>query len=78
MISAEDKQKLIVGFKQVKKTASQGACAKIFIAMDCSESISEGIRQLGGSAELVEIPTMRELGELCGIDVAASCAAIKR
>lgn len=71
----EDKSKLVVGFKQVKKVILAGVCEKIYLADDCSPNISDGLRSLAGGIEIISVPTMRELGNLCEIDVSASCAA---
>lgn len=78
MISAEEKQNLVVGFKQVSKAVRTGACVKIFIAEDCSANIADNLKGLSAGIETVFVPTMRDLGSMCGIDVPASCAAVKR
>ena len=41
------------------------------------ENISDNIISIANGIEIVTVPTMRELGTLCEIDVPASCAAIK-
>lgn len=71
----EDKNNLVVGFKQVKKAIASGSCIKIYLADDCSQNISDNLRSLASGIEIVSVPTMHELGALCEIDVAASCAA---
>lgn len=78
MIFPENKENCVIGFKQVSKAAKSGLCKKIFIAEDCSSSISDAILALSNNAEIVYVPSMRELGKSCGIDVSASCAAIIR
>ncbi|MDD6214089.1 MAG: ribosomal L7Ae/L30e/S12e/Gadd45 family protein [Firmicutes bacterium] len=76
MISSEEKANLIVGYKQVCKSIKNKTCKKIFIADDCSANMFENIAALSDGIEVVHIDTMRALGELCGIDVSASCAAV--
>ncbi len=71
----DNKKNLVVGFKQVKKAITSGVCIKIYLADDCSENISDNLRAIAGNTEIVSVPTMQELGNLCEIDVAASCAA---
>ncbi len=78
MISSEDKKRLTVGYKQVCKAIKSGSCEKIFLAEDCSSNMSDNIRVAAGGIEIVNIPTMRELGDICEIDVPASCAALIR
>lgn len=77
MSLTENKSNLVVGFKQVKKLLAAGNCKKIYLAEDCTSNISDSLRQMAGNVEIVTVATMRELGTLCEIDVAASCAAIK-
>ncbi len=77
-ILAEDKQNLIVGYKQVSKAIKNGTCKKIFVAMDSSSLILDSLLENTKDIEVVEIPTMRELGNECEIDVPASCAALIR
>ena len=77
MISAEDRNLLVVGLKQVTKAIKNKNCKKIFLADDCTSNIFDSILSISGDIEIVSIPTMRELGTLCDIDVSASCAAIR-
>lgn len=78
MITAEDKNRLVVGFKQVCKALKSDKCSKIFLAGDCSANISDRLCAAAGSVPIVTVPTMRELGTMCEIDVPASCAAVMR
>ena len=78
MISPENKENIVIGYKQVLKALRNGICEKIFIAEDCSPSMSDNILALSESVTIVRVPSMRELGKECGIDVSASCAAIIR
>lgn len=77
MITPEEKDNLIVGYKQVLKALSAKACKKLFLAEDCSLNISDSLTAAAEGIEIVSVPTMRELGSLCGIDVPSSCAAIR-
>ena len=76
MITIEDKSNLIVGYKQVLRALSAGYCKKVFIAEDCSLNIFDSLKSAAGDAEVILVPTMRELGAMCEIDVPSSCAAI--
>ncbi len=76
MISVEEKSSLIVGYKQVLRALSAKSCQKLFIAEDCSPNIFDSLKNAAGDTETVLVPTMRELGTMCEIDVPASCAAV--
>lgn len=78
IISVEDKKNLVVGFKQVLKAKKAGVCAKIFVAVDSSPAMLNSLTSDLNGAEIVRVPSMRELGEACGIDVPSSCAAVIR
>ena len=76
MISVEEKNSLIVGYKQVLRALGAKSCQKLFLAEDCSLNIFESLKNAAGDTEIVLVPTMRELGTMCEIDVPSSCAAI--
>ena len=78
MISPESKENVVIGYKQVLKAAKSGLCEKIFLASDCRENMSAAILEAAGGAQIIRVPSMRELGKSCGIDVSASCAAVIR
>lgn len=78
MVSPSNNEKIVIGYKQVLKALKNSLCEKIFIAEDCSASMSDAILDLSGDIPVVRVPSMRELGKECGIDVSASCAAIIR
>lgn len=70
----------LVGTKQVLKALSADEIAVLYIANDADVSIKGKILAAAGSQDVrvVYADTMRGLGECCGIDVLAACAAIKR
>ena len=78
MAFPEDKKNIVIGYKQVLKAAKNGICEKIFIAEDCAPKMSDELLALSGNSSVTFVPTMRELGKDCGIDVPASCAAVIR
>lgn len=78
MISPAEKERIVIGYKQVLKAEKSGICKKIFIACDCSSNMSETILKEANGISVEKVPSMRELGRECGIDVPASCAAIVR
>lgn len=75
MFTDNERARLAVGLKETKKAVSAGA-EKVFLAEDTPEHIAEEIKAIAGD-RLCMVSTMRELGVLCGIDVKASCAAIR-
>lgn len=78
MISPAEKERTVIGYKQVLKAEKSGICKKIFIADDCSQNMAETILKEANGISVEKVPSMRELGRKCGIDVPASCAAIVR
>ncbi len=78
MITDSEREHLVVGYKQVLKAVKNNTCIKLFIAEDCSDGLSSNLRSAADGIETVSVPTMRELGEACGIDVPSSCAAVIR
>ena len=78
MITIEEKSNLIVGYKQVLRALNSKACQKLFIAEDCSDNFSETLKKAACETPIVMVSTMRELGNICEIDVPASCAAVIR
>ena len=76
MLTLEEKSNLIVGYKQVLRALNAKTCQKLFLAEDCSENISETLKKVACETPIVSVSTMRELGNICEIDVPASCAAI--
>lgn len=78
MISQDNRENVVIGYKQVLKAAKSGLCEKIFLSEDCSENMSDAVLEAAGNTPVVRVPSMRELGKSCGIDVSASCAAVIR
>lgn len=70
-------EKFIIGAKQVKNTIKSGKASKVYVASDCDENVSKPVIELAEAHNLplFYINTRKELGEMCGIDVKASCAA---
>ncbi len=80
MISESEKERLLVGFKQTLRAVNEDKAEKVFLASDCESKISSPIETAAAAkgASVVYIPTMKELGELCGIEVSSSCAVVTR
>lgn len=72
--------KKVVGLNQTKKAVNNGKAEKVYAAKDADELFLLQIRRLceSKSIPLDENMTMRELGDICNIDVnCAVCAIIE-
>lgn len=77
MFEAFSKKRFVIGAKQVRNAIKAEEASKVYVASDSDKEIIDPIVEL---AEKYDIPvyfisTRKELGEMCGIDVKASCAA---
>jgi large subunit ribosomal protein L7A len=80
-ISKLSAAKKVVGLNQTKKAVNNGNAKKIYAASDADEQFLLQVRRLceNGSVEIDGSMTMRELGEICKIDVGcAVCAVVER
>lgn len=70
--------KRVVGSKQVLKAIAAGQLVRVYLAEDADAFITQKILQacVQHGVVTVRIPTMRELGEACEIDVGAACAGV--
>jgi len=67
-----------VGMKQTLRAVSAGKAKKVYLATDVDEYISNKVKS---ECEKHNIPifyvdSMKELGQVCGIDVGAATAAV--
>lgn len=68
----------VVGVKQTLKALKNSKGKVLYIAKDADSNITEPILQLAkaNSLEIIFIDTMKELGNLCEIDVASATALL--
>lgn len=80
MISESERERLLVGFKQTLRAVNEDKAEKVFLANDCESKISSPIENATSAkgVSLLYVPTMKELGELCGIEVSSSCAVVTK
>ena len=73
MISDLEKSRLQAGFKQVIRAINENKAQKVFLALDCDDSICRQIKSLceQNVVNLTEVNSMRELGTMCNIEVKA-------
>lgn len=78
MISESEKGRLLVGFKQTVKAVNENKAAKVFLADDCESRISAPIEAAASvnDVQIFYVPTMKELGSMCDIEVGSSCAVV--
>ena len=70
----------MVGTKQVLRGLKSGTLAKVYVANDADTFLYQRIVRAAESAgvPVVRVPTMKELGLLCGVEVASAAAGIAR
>ena len=78
MISDAERQKLHIGYKQTLRALNDGNAEKLLIAADVDEKMKTALKKAADEHNIpvTEVESMRELGEICGIDVGSSCAVI--
>lgn len=80
MLSDLKTSRKVIGLKQTKKALKDGTALRVFMAADAEARVTREIAALcrDCGVEVVEVPTMKELGEACSIDVGAAMAAVIR
>jgi len=70
--------KKVVGLKQSLKVIRNGSGKIVYLAKDCDENIFNQVKKAAEdeSLDIVYIDTMKELGNICSIDVGAAVAVI--
>ncbi|OQB14208.1 MAG: Ribosome-associated protein L7Ae-like protein [Firmicutes bacterium ADurb.Bin193] len=78
MNSNTDSHPRYVGFKQSKRAIEEGKAAKALIAQDCADGMRQTLVDLckKHGVEIEYFPTMKQLGEKCGIDVGSAVAVV--
>ena len=71
-------QRKVVGIKQLRKSLKDGQVLRAYAAENAdprlTDPLAEECSRLG--MELIEVPTMAELGKACGISVGAAAAGL--
>ena len=78
MLSELKTRRKLVGIKQIRKALKENTVETIFLAADADPALTGPLASQAEREQSprVSVPTMKELGAACGIDVAASAAAI--
>ena len=71
-------KKILVGSKQLRKALKNDRVAAVFLAENADPRLTDEICKCCGEAGIQPawVPSMRELGRACGIDVGAAAAAV--
>lgn len=76
----KDLRQRVVGRRETLKVIQRGRAVSVFVAKDANPAI---LSELEEHCRIHQVPvtyveSMRELGQLCGIEVNAACAALTR
>jgi len=74
----EDAKVRRVGIKQSTRALMEGRVSKVFIADNADQYVIRRIVDMARdhNVEIVRVPTMRDIGQACRIDVGAATAVI--
>ena len=80
MLSSLSDGRKLVGIKQCTKAVNDGTALTAYVADGVAPDIREPFLKLCAKKDVpvVTVATKKELGRLCGIDVAASVAVVVR
>ena len=78
MISDAERQRLHIGYKQSLRALNESKAEKLLVAADADEKMTAALKKAADehNISVTEVPSMRELGEICSIDVGSSCAVV--
>ena len=67
-----------VGLKQTQRALEKGLVTRLFVAIDAEPHVLRSVGEWCANHDVVriEVPTMKELGKACGIEVGTAVAAI--
>ena len=66
----------VVGAKQVKRALKDGRAVRLYMAMDADPRLLQPLVQEAVNRRVSQVPTMKELGQSCGIAVGAAVAVL--
>ena len=73
-----DKNKVVVGAKQLRKALNNGAARQVFLARNADPALTEPIEAQCkmNHVSYAWVQSVQDLGHACGIDVGAAAAAV--
>ena len=80
MLSKLIQAEKVVGTKQVIRAVNAGEIKTVYLATDADVFVTRKVRDVCAQARIpiIEVPSMKALGEACGVEVKAAAAAVKR
>ena len=71
-------KKFVVGTKQLKKAVRAGRARYVFLAENADPAVTQPLEELcaANHIQFTWVPSMAELGRVCGIEVGAAAAAV--
>ena len=77
MLAKMNRQKVVVGSKQLRKALDRGTVQFVVLARNADPAITEPIEAICRQKDVpfTWVPNKQELGKACGIDVGAAAAA---
>lgn len=78
MLTLLKTQEKVVGAKQTRRAIEVDAARTVFLAEDASARVTEPLMALCAQRGIpvTAVPTMKQLGEACGISVGSAVAAL--
>ena len=78
MLSELKNSPRVVGVKQLRKAVGRGEIRRVFLAEDADPALTDPIAALATdqAVPVVRVPSMKELGQACGIAVGAAAAGL--
>ena len=69
---------MVVGARQLKKAMKAGRAKYVFLAENADPAVTEPLEILcaANHIQITWVPSMAELGRVCGIEVGAAAAAV--
>ena len=70
----------VVGTRRLLRAIRSGEIAEAYVAQDADLFIVRQVRQACNEVgvRMVEVPTMKELGQACGVEVKTASAGLKK
>jgi len=71
-------RKVVVGAKQLRKALNSGRAERVLLARNADPNLTQPIEALciQSKVSFAWVPSMKDLGHACGIDVGAAAAAV--
>lgn len=72
------RERIVVGAKQLKKAVLSGKAKCVYLAENADPAVLEPLERLCSEhhIQIIWVPTMAGLGQMCGIEVGAAAAAV--